>query len=59
MYLVLTLACLLIVLVEVAVWLFSNNHITFEVNDKDMGLWRLIGYYGYIQMEVVSAWDFL
>jgi len=26
---------------------FSNNHITVEILDTDLGTWRMTGYYGY------------
>lgn len=39
---------------------YSNNHITVEITDSVLGLWRLTGYYGYPNGERRrAAWDFL
>jgi len=39
---------------------YSTNHITVEITDLVLGLWRLNGYYGYPNGERRRvAWDFL
>jgi len=39
---------------------YSNNHITVEIIDHILGVWRLTGYYGYPNGEHRQvAWNFL
>jgi len=39
---------------------FSNNHITIEVTDTTLGIWRITGYYGYPHgSHRIDAWNFL
>jgi len=39
---------------------FSNNHITVEIVNTTLGLWRLTGYYGFPNGgRRIAAWNFL